>query len=241
MSLTDRQRVVLTYIEQEYLMYGQIPTAEAAEARKVASKEFYNKCLHNKEFQEALERRDVKIPLDSAPIGVLTPLQLLVANTMLDLSDNRSEKNKLKDLGIPSSKWQAWLRDPAFQNYLRTRAEAVLGDNLHESHLALVDRVKAGDVHAIKYFNELTGRYVPNATDKVDVNAILMRVLEIIQKHVTDSGVASLIADDLLALSTINDSGSGMGNNYSGRFGVPVGVIQGSITSVETKTFPEDI
>lgn len=204
-ALTELQHTLLRFMEQEYLTSGMIPTKAKTIERGICSASHYDKCLSLPSFRTALLVRGVSLrAFDGTDNGVLTAEQLRVANIMLDLRDNRSQKNKLKDCNVPTQRYEAWLREPAFQNYLRSRAEAALGDNLHESHLALVERVRSGDISAIKYFNEITGRYVPNATDKVDVNAILMRVLEIIQKHVRDPLVAGQIADDLLSLSTLD-------------------------------------
>lgn len=201
-ALTSKDHELLTFIEQEYLLHGMVPTKEATVTRGVCSAVKYDAFFANPLARKALLVRGISLTPNAT--GVLTPEQLASANLMLDLRDNRSQRNKLKDLGVPTQKWEAWLRDPAFQSYLQQRAENLLGDNLHESHLALVDRVRSGDVNAIKYYNEITGRYIPASTAKVDVNAVLMRVLEIIQKYVRDPEVLSGMAEELLALSTIN-------------------------------------
>lgn len=210
--LTAKQHEVMTYVEQEFLVSGMVPTPEKAEELGICSKVYYGNCLSSADFRAGMVVRGISLRgISGSDNGILTAEQLTVANIMLDLRDNRSQKNKLKDCNVPTQRWEAWLREPAFQNYLRRRAEALLGDNLHESHLALVDRVRTGDINAIKYFNEITGRYVPNATEKVDVNGILIRVLEIIQKYVKDGDALGFIADELMALSTVTPTMQGFG------------------------------
>lgn len=195
---------ILTYCEQFFLQYGRLPnTGDIVEAGY--SKQAFHVCLKLPQFQLGLEQRGI-VPyalLNSngkIPEG-LTSEQLVAANTMLDLIDNRSQKKKLQDLEITSQTWNAWLRNPRFNAYLRARSEALLKDSIHDSHLALVDRVKSGDINAIKYMNEITGRFVPAQTKGVDLHEVLFKVLEIIQQCVTDPNVQALIAGKLMEIA----------------------------------------
>lgn len=204
MALSATQTSLLNFIEQEFLLHGVCPSEEVCVATKIITQVQYRAAFKSPSFRAALEERGIPLyNLGDSESGkyVLSPEQLVVANVMLDLRDNRSQKKKLADLGVPTNRYEAWLRDPAFQHYIRTRSENILGDNLHESHLALVDRVRSGDINAIKYFNEITGRYVPASNGQVDITAVLMRVLEIIQKYVIDSDVQSLMAEELLEIA----------------------------------------
>jgi putative insertion element HTH domain-containing protein len=160
---------------------------------------------------EAVGAANNVIPEVSAPAPnwkekTLSPIQLIAVNTMLDLVDTRSEKKKLQDLGISTQQWQMWLRDPTFSNYLHTRAENLLGDHSHEAHLALIDKIRMGDINAIKYYNEMTGKYVAQTssgtgtTQLTDFKQLLIRILEIINDEVDDQRVAFNIAERFKAL-----------------------------------------
>ena len=205
--LSKPERELVSYFEQTWLLHSNLPTREAC-VKQGFGGALFDKAVKNESFKDALIRRGISLSESSA----LTPEQLTVANLMQDLRDNRSQRKKLQECGVTTAKYEAWLRDPAFQSYLRNRSENMLGDNLHESHLALVDRVRSGDVSAIKYFNEITGRYVPQGNEKVDVNGVLMKVLEIIQRHVTDANALSSIAADFLLLADTSQP-IGMGLN----------------------------
>lgn len=211
MALSDDQYEFLNFIEQFWFEYGTVPTAEKCRELEV-SPALFASSFSNPEFRQALIDRGISVKgLPSPQVGklnqakwrdyALTELQLTAANVMLDVSDTRSQKKKLADLGISTQIWQSWLRDPGFQNYLRSRSENLLGDHQHDAHLALVDRVKSGDIGAIKYYNEMTGRFVQNSQANVDVSLILLRVLEIIQKYVVDSALQAVIADEFLSLA----------------------------------------
>lgn len=91
----------------------------------------------------------------------LTPLQLFCANMMLDLVDTRSQKKKLQDLGVSTTLYNNWLKDPVFSKYMRDRAELMLTENLPEANLALIDRMRTGDTKALSMFYEITGRFIP--------------------------------------------------------------------------------
>jgi hypothetical protein len=135
----------------------------------------------------------------------LLPLQLKAANVLMDLTDTRPTKKKLQDIGVKTAQYQAWLKDPAFQDYLKQRAEGLLGDIQHEAALALADKVMAGDMKAIEYYNEMTGRFVRqsasgNGTSTHDVQQLIIRVIEIIVDEVPDAETANRIAGRMRGL-----------------------------------------
>lgn len=212
--LSDAQDEFLNFLEQYWFQYGFIPSKERASDPDLAiDPKLYDECFLNAEFRKQCLDRGISlrglevVPENNSVTGwkeyMLTEEQLTVANVLLDLTDTRSSKKKLQDLGVPTARYQSWLRDPSFQNYIRSRAESTLGDNQHEAHLALVDRVRSGDMSAIKYFNEITGRYVATADrgNNVDVTMILIRTLEIIQRYVSDAAIQEAIATEFLQLS----------------------------------------
>lgn len=207
-DLTEEEEF-LNFLEQYWYTYGQVPSKERSIELGIPVG-LWESSFQNSEFRkQCLDRgislRGLKLEVNPDPLWkqqMLTEEQLTVANVLLDITDTRSSKKKLQDLGISTAKYQSFLKDPTYQDYVRTRAENMLGDNQHEAHIALVDRVRSGDMSAIKYFNEITGRYVPSRGESnINVSLILMQMLEIIQRHVRDLGTQELIAQEFLALS----------------------------------------
>ena len=209
-GLTEEEEF-LNFLEQYWYTYGSVPTRARAEELGITNK-LWDDSFKNGEFRkQCLERgislRGLELDLDLPPEPIwrqqmLTEEQLTVANVLLDITDTRSAKKKLQDLGISTAKYQSFLKDPTYQDYIQSRAESMLGENQHEAHIALVDRVRSGDMSAIKYYNEITGRYVPSRGESnINVTLILMQMLEIIQRHVRDLGTQELIAQEFLALS----------------------------------------
>lgn len=201
-KLTPQAIELCNFFEQYWTLYSALPTKAKCVELDVCSAALYDNWVPRPSFKEALKRRGITPPDEYKANGVLSEHQIIVANALFDTYDNRSRIKKLRELQCSPRQYEMWLRDPNFQAYVRQRGEHVLGDNSHDAHLALLDRVRSGDVNAIKYYNEITGRYIPNTKDSVDVNAILHRVLEIIMRHVPDAVAQAAIAEEMLAMST---------------------------------------
>lgn len=194
-------------------MTGELLTEQKAAEEFGFTKKYFRECMADERVQEALEERgislrDFHVEPGSWQSKALTPEQLLVANTMLDITDTRSEKKKLQDLGVKTTQYQTWLRDPVFSNYLRTRAEAMLGDNQYDVHLALVSEAKAGNIKAIQYLNELNGRFISQAgrngnaeSAVVNLQNMIVRIVEIVQDEVDDPATQLRISEKLAALT----------------------------------------
>ena len=232
MAFTNDQIDFINFCEQWWFTHGQLPTKDAVESMGLPANSWW-KYFGDADFRDSLLTRGISLK-GLAGTGpneprsqILTEEQLVVANTLLDMRDNRSQKKKLEQLGISTQKYQGWLRDPAYQNYIRTRGENALGDNQHEAHLALVERVRVGDISAIKYFNEITGRYVPSKDSNINISQILMMVIETIQRHVTDPDTQEAIAEDLLRLIQIGRMEEALTvNRYSSQSNNPVGAFK---------------
>lgn len=207
----------VTLVNYHYGLDGALPSAEFLASNYDWSQEEIAGLYDNPLIVSALEERGVIVaPKQLEAVGVpfdkpkrvlpLTPLQLVAANTMLDLADSRSERKKLQDLGITTRQYQAWLRDPDFSRYLRERTESMIGDVQHEAMLSLIDSVRAGNMKAIQYYHELTGRFVPTSGRETgngtthDLQQIVVRIIEIIIDEVEDPAVAGRISDRLRGL-----------------------------------------
>ena len=158
---------------------------------------------------------------------------MAVANALIDLTDTRSQKKKLQDFNISTSRYQAWLKDPIFREYLQERAESTLDDNAHEVNLALMDSVRSGNIKAIEYYNEITGRFVPMSrrggsnAPSIDTHTLITSIIEIIQQRVKDRDVQAAIGQDLRQLIERNHMAtqltSGAAVGASSVAGQPVG------------------
>lgn len=200
-TLTESDLDIATFLIQHYLRHGEILSAEQADKEIGIPVVKYTNAMSKKVFRDYLEANGIvfqRFQTDNWTSKSLTPLQLSVANSLLDLTDTRSQKKKLQDLNVSTGTYNAWLKDPVFKDYIHRRAEQLIGDNQHEVDTALLDRVRAGDLKAVQYYNEMTGRFVPQRANasNVDVQNVLVKVIEIIDMHVQDADTKLAIANE---------------------------------------------
>lgn len=222
-KLSKEQYNLLLFMEQYYWTKGGLPTYELLVRSGIEYPEdLFYETWSNPRFLDGLRGRGIPEHLLDVERGffkgrILTEQQLTVANVMLDVLDKRSRLKKLTELGISTSEYNSWLRDPTYRQYCLERAEELLESNQHVAHMSLIDRVSQGDLGAIKYFNSMTGRYRERVSAGVEVNVtnvtgsdMLIKVVEVIQKHVKDPEILSAIGEDILAIT-----GGGIQQNQS--------------------------
>jgi len=207
-ELTSLDGKFVDLLEQYWLIHGKVPTQDEISELGI-DPELYKRCMRNRPFRKKLLARGVGIEdLDDPKLTdwALSEKQFAAANIMLDLLDNRARKRKLSDLNISTQEWAAWERDPNFQNYIRQRSEVMLKDNLHEAHAALLDRVRMGDINAVKLFYELTGRYIPAASraGTIDPMELLGKVIQVLQIHIKDNELLATIGEELIGLTAVS-------------------------------------
>jgi homoserine acetyltransferase len=125
----------------------------------------------------------------------------MFANALLNANDKRSVRQLLELFKIKSPQYNAWLRDSAFQSYLRTRAEQIFESSDYEAYKALVRAVSNGDVNAIKFFFELRGIYNPKLTVNINIRSVMTEVIRVITDNVKDPQVIEVIATELERIS----------------------------------------
>lgn len=210
MPLSDFETQLVTFLDQQYHLTGTLLSAERAYRDYGIPVGKYEAAFKSEDFREELSERGIELSklgsdVDEWVTHSLTPLQLLVANAILDLTDTRTIKKKVQDLGCSTTQYAAWLRDPAFKNYMRDRAEAMVKDGAHEADMALLDRIRAGDLKAISYYNEMTGRFVPQrsgTSSNIDVVSVVTKIIEIVNEEVSNPQEMLAIANRLKALIT---------------------------------------
>ena len=216
--LKELERSFVTLMVQHYMLYGNLPSAEAANEEYGFDAQQFKSLINKDVVQKALEEFDVNLgELRKSPDGSVLPTwqhksltaqQLLVANVLLDTRDTRSHTKKLKELGVQTRTYNTWLRDVTFSGYLRKRAEDLLGDSQHDVHLALIDQATAGNIKAIEYYNELVGRYIKQperilgVQQQFDATTFIVQIIEILDDELEDKQAAFRIADRLKELGS---------------------------------------
>lgn len=208
MPLTSEDKIFINYIDQMWVKHARIPTqAESKTAgfaltqwRRLVSTEDYAEELYILGVPKAAVQELQNSVVDRK---VLEARQLAVAAIVLDNNDTRPRIKKLKESGVTTQEWQQWLLDPTFADYLDQRMGKILTASRFEADSALLSKVRQGSEKAIDYYNAYTGRFDRQSASKapeapLDIKTFLVRVMESLQKHIKDTAVLELIANDLL-------------------------------------------
>jgi hypothetical protein len=195
-ELTEGQVDAICVVEQLFWLHGSIPTNEVISEKTGLNVKTVQGYWENPVFRGVLEHKGV--PLDEGRSkDILSIKQLEVANRLLNIHDARSVREKLQEVGVSSQQYHAWLRQPAFREYLQKRGEELFKSGDHEAYTALMQVVRGGDVSGLKLFFEMRGIYNPKLQLDVNIEAVLVKVVEVVARHVRDPQVLQAIAQDL--------------------------------------------
>lgn len=204
--LNELERQIIGFCESEWFLRGALPTPETLSNNFNKTSKWVTEFLQKEEVQASFKARGIPV-IEGRD---LSAEQITVINAMLNLSDTRSERKKLADFEITARVWEGWKKDPKVREYMRARSEDILNGAIPEAHLALVDRVRTGDISALKFYYEMTGRYT-GQQQGMDPKVLLGRVFDIITKHVTNPVQLEAIAADFKVLAGL-DSAANMSN-----------------------------
>lgn len=196
MSLTDNEVKIVTYIDQRFWETGGLVTDDKIMEDLKLSKQVVTNAWKKAEVRQALIARGVDLTPESSR-ELLTPTQVIVANLVMNVNDKRSVREKLAMVAVSTQQYQAWLRQPAFSGYLRKRAESAFASTDHVAYQSLISLVEEGDRDSLKLFFEMRGIYNPKLQVDVNIEMVVVRLVEIVAKHVTDPAVLEAIAMEL--------------------------------------------
>lgn len=205
-SVSNQMVDGLAYCEQIYWEQGNIPTAEKLAEVVGVQVQTARNWFTDDRFREALLKRGVNLKAFEEGSNVLTFEQLNVANMYFNLHDKRSIREKLEELGVTSQQFHAWMRDPKFSSYLTKRAEKMFAGADAAAYRSIISAVENGDMNATKLMLEIKGIYSPKLDVNVNLDMIVVRFVEIVQKHVKDPATLAAIASDIEAIEGIGNS-----------------------------------
>lgn len=200
---TKLESQMVSFCETEWFLKGVLPTPETLSVK-------FDKTP--KAITEFLDREEVRKSFNSRGIPIiagrdLDPQQITMINEILNLHDTRSERKKLSDANISARQWEGWKKDPRVRQYMTRRAEDILNGAIPDAHLALVERVRAGDMGALKFYYEMTGRYT-GQNAQLDPKVLVTRIFDIIAKHVTNPLTLQAIATEFQLLAGLDQTAS---------------------------------
>lgn len=197
-ALSTKEKALISFYEIQWHLMKKVPAV--SEVTQHLKKKFptttqteVNYFLTRRPVTKALEDRGVKWQQHSQKD--LTEAQIAAAITVMNFADVRSSKEKLDQLGVNPSQYDAWLKDPQFKNLVDSLADQNLANIRPAAIGEFTKLINKGDWNAIKYWFETTGEL--QKQEGPDVEFILKAFVEIIQKHVKDPDTINAIAEEL--------------------------------------------
>lgn len=152
--------------------------------------------LQNATFRLALKSRGIKPPTGATGDWGLSQDQIAAIVTVVNFEDTRTRAQKLRELGISTTKWAGWMKSKDFVEFLHEMTASNLRDSLHVANEGLLKALDRGDTNAIKFYYELTERHGGTVGALQNIRLLLAKILEAVQFHVQDPAVLSKIGAD---------------------------------------------
>ena len=195
-ELTFSHVRAITLIDQIFFSQGRFPENEEIAARVGVEVSDVEDWMVERQFVNALTSRGIDISLRRDP-EYISPEQSIAANLVCNTEDRRSLSEKLESIGITMPQWEGWIAQPRFRTYLRQRAVLKNDVTTTMGYLKLDELIQDGDFKAVEMQMRMAGAYRPTQDVNINVQALVVNVLEIIQKHVHDPETLHAIAEDL--------------------------------------------
>lgn len=203
---SDGERETILFIERYHSEHGVVPDDDLICDYLSAVGVFDCDLAALKEDPRFLKSMDVRGIAVNLKEGQLTAKQMAAVAVMMSYVDRRSDEKKLRDLGLSPREWASWLQDENFARYVTNYSERLISNSTHEAHMGLIRSMRSGNTASIKLFYELTGRHTSEQqNNQVDVKLIIYKIIEMIQKRVSDPEILAQLSGDLMGLSSVVD------------------------------------
>lgn len=185
---------VLAAFHTAYLRSGKIPNVnEIHEVWPKTTKKNISTILGTLEFANAVHHRGIQFD----PKDGLSMEQHTVLLKLSDPFDRRGLSSKLRDLNVPVARFQAWMKQPLFNELLNQQTKDNYVDALPAIRQRLIGNAEAGDQKAIEMVFAITGEWNPQQQHLDDAKTIILKIVEAIIKHVKDASVREAILADV--------------------------------------------
>lgn len=168
------------------------------------SKEDVELVWGSSKFQRSLADRGIKVSRD----GLLSLRQETFLQAYLNPLNLLPPQVLAKRMKIGVAELDGWMREKGFAAAFKVKSAENLERFLPLADQALGQLVQSGDMKAITFLNQLTGRFDPNAKGQLDVIGLLMMVQDIVLRHVRDPVTKRNIGRELMALAQGNSAAS---------------------------------
>lgn len=148
-------------------------------------------------FQKSLEQRGIATTKNPN----LTLRQETFLQAYLNPLNLKPPQVLAKQLKISMTELDGWMRQKEFAKAMSAKAQENLEKYIPMADQALGQLVQQGDMKAITFLNQLTGRFDPNKQGVIDIASVMMQVQDVILRHVRDPEVKRNIARELIMIA----------------------------------------
>ncbi len=148
-------------------------------------------------FQKSLESRGIATTKNPN----LTLRQETFLQAYLNPLNLKTPQVLAKQMKINMVELDGWMRQKEFAKAMSAKAQDNLEKYLPMADQALGQLVQQGDMKAITFLNQLTGRFDANKQNSIDIVSVMMKVQDVILRHVRDPEVKRNIARELIAIA----------------------------------------
>ena len=148
-------------------------------------------------FQKSLESRGIA----STKNPNLTLRQETFLQAYLNPLNLKTPQVLAKQMKISLVELDGWMRQKEFAKALSVKAQENLEKYIPMADQALGQLVQQGDMKAITFLNQLTGRFDASKANSIDIVSVMMQVQDVILRHVREPEIKRNIARELIAIA----------------------------------------
>lgn len=195
-SLTQKQKLniqILTYgqavnneVYSADIIYGLWPTdpSELWRADIRPSITAIQQYQLTPEFRSDMAERGIEV---DTSLAELTQDQLACISVLTDYTDRRGLTAKLRALGISSAQYRGWLRQKPFNDKIRALAGKGLDESIPMAEVALAEKAVNGDLKALQFLMEVTGRHNPAQQQAIDAQELIAIMVDVAQEVMSEN------------------------------------------------------
>ena len=137
-----------------------------------------------KQFKVTEEYRELmlEVGLEVTDVTQLNERQIMTLKMLSETGDKRNKSARLKELGVSTTEFRGWMRQAEFHHSFQTMVGMTVKDALILSEVKLADMAESGDLNAIKFLFEYTGKYNPAQQQAVDAQQLMNVMIDAAQE-----------------------------------------------------------
>lgn len=148
-------------------------------------------------FQKSLETRGIATTKNPN----LTLRQETFLQAYLNPMNLKTPQVLAKQMKITAIELDGWTRQKEFAKAMSAKAQDNLEKYIPMADQALGQLVQQGDMKAITFLNQLTGRFDANKAGVIDIASVMMQVQDVILRHVREPEIKRNIARELIMIA----------------------------------------